>query len=149
MSPEIIIAFVVAAISGIVTAFSVPTLLSRLREVEQNISTTSTKVDVLWKIYAEDAITEARRAGLAKTNSPLMLTPKWHEVVSPMLENKILADIMAVTRITASEYDASIEVFDKYHDALMEVAKNHDVKLQALFGGIYHLAKTMKEKTND
>lgn len=141
MSDEVLIALIGAVVS-IVAAYLTAQKKAdeRMQALREEIVVMRTKMDLLWEIYAEDAVKEARSAGLAQRNSPLRITDRWDEVVPADLRTQIKEEIIRCGDILRAPYDVAVEVFAEHGRELKEIARAHDIRLQAFFGVIYVMA---------
>lgn len=146
MSTEVLAIIAATIVSAIISGTGLQALLARLRTVEQAYTALMTKMDLLWGIYAEDAIKEARSASLMQKNSPLQFTPRWEEVLPDWLKDRIKWQVKRYNLSTKSAYDTAFEVFSSNLEDLTAVSRTADIKMQALLGGIYHLAREEQDK---
>lgn len=135
MDTEIIVA-IILAVSTIVTAV-VASYGATSRKVAISLAQISVKVDTLWEIYAEEAIRDARSAGMVATRSPEKPTEKFNDTVSNGLVQGIEKYVSGISDLTESPYDMAIKTWNKYSEELLIISKKEDISPRALFGAIY------------
>ena len=146
MSTEVIVALVGLATAFITTALGVASAyITAHFTVKRQVGELAIKVDVLWAIYVEDAVAEARRENLARRNSPLVMGPRWHSVVPSDLDEEVRSEIDTYISEYYSSYDAALAIFYKHRARLLEIANRHGIKPQALIGAIYLMCEERSE----
>lgn len=107
------------------------------------------KMDILWEIYAEDALREARKEGLMQRNSPERISDQWYTKVPEELQYLIEKDIEVLSVLMDSPYDMSLEIYGKYREELKAIAIANDWPIQAVLGVIHKMCKEARRESID
>ncbi len=142
MSESILIAIitVIGSVAAAVLAAN-RAVGDRLDTIEKSQAAGAVKLDTLWRIYAEDAISEARRAGLVQRNSPIAVTHRWEVVMPDSLLIEITQGIERAKAFTGEPYDVSLLVVGELQVRLSAYAREADVPMRALVGAIHTMAE--------
>ena len=118
-------------------------LLETIIANEKALALQAIKIDLLWEIYAEDAVREARAAQLVRKNSPVEQTEQWYNLISTELQMKLLEEATDAVRITSSPYDAAVEIYAAYRHELNAIADENDISYKAIFGAVVVLCQRL------
>ncbi len=77
-----------------------------------------TKVDILWKVYVEDALSEARQAKMISRNSPLTINREVWEELPRKLRDDIRQSVYNWIKLTKDPYDIALHVASEVSDDL-------------------------------
>lgn len=77
-----------------------------------------TKVDILWKVYVEDALSEARQAKMISKNSPLTINREVWEELPRKLRDDIRQSVYTWIKLTKDPYDIALHVASEVSDDL-------------------------------
>lgn len=138
METETTVALVIAAstvVAAIIAAWGTANVAAKKNTIM--LAQLAIKVDTLWQIYAEDAIREARLAGMVASQSKEQPTEKWTGIVPDELAVQIEQDIIIATQYINSPYDISVEIWNKHSEELLAVSREQNVSPRGLFGTIY------------
>ena len=122
-----------------------PSVPGSLTTLGETVATLKVKVDTLWRIYAEDAIREARMGGLLERKSAERPTDKWDSIVSADLNGRIYEDISTLVKIH-DPYDVAVHVWREHHETFVSIAEEHDLTHSQVLGVLVTIAMRARER---
>lgn len=115
-------------------------------DLDKRYTVSAYKIDILWEIYAEEAIRKAKDAGMLAARSPLRPTKNWDDIMPYDLGAEIKQDANEYAQHFHSPYDITVELWGKHKAELLKVADSANIPIKVLFGVLHALAKNALEK---
>jgi hypothetical protein len=144
MSDEVLIAVIGGSVSVLLAVAAAWRIaISKTNETNIAIARIEVKLDTLWRIYAEDAIRQARTAGMVASKSPESPTREWEEMIPDTLLESIHLYLSTV-RSQHSQMEAAILIFNQFEDQLIDIARLNHISPPVIFGVIYIISGKRK-----
>lgn len=113
-------------------------------------SSDSVRLRLLWRIYVEDALESAHKAGIIERNSPLKVSARMNEMLPAKLHREIERRIRACAEsaphaIDPNLYEISAEVLGGVFGEIEDVVRMNPVTFEQVTGAVYVKVERMLE----
>jgi len=126
-----------------------PVMLERLESVCDESRDTFTKVDMMWKVFVQDSLTEMWRARLGQTHSASRLTKEGLQILNDQRLNvagklKELFSIPTVDPKKLSDAELTLIISRLLQDDISELAKANGLPFRAILGATLTYVREMQ-----
>lgn len=139
-----LIGVIVSAVLAYFTAVAATrrSIDERIEQLRRERAAEKVKLDLLWEIYAEDAVRESRRARLVQAHSAEQPTRTWIDLLPDGEHERLLTQIKTMSYVNGlSAYDMAVEVATNNMRLLHSVAQQNDISMSSAIGVLVVMCK--------